>query len=74
LFYAADTQAAHEAIPAIIPRLAPRGAFWIVSLKGKSAPLKDTDVLTVARSAGLADSKVCVFSATRTALRFTRRK
>ncbi len=74
LFYAADTPAALEALLALIPRLAPKGAIWIVSLKGKSAPLKDTDVLAAARSAGLVDTKVCAFSATHTALRFTRRR
>ena len=74
LFYAADTAAALDALPSRIARLGPKGALWIVSRKGKAAAVKDTEVIGAARAAGLVDSKVCAFSATHTALRFTRRK
>jgi hypothetical protein len=74
LFYGADSQAELERIPDLIPRLAERGALWIVSLKGKAATLKDTEVMAAAKAHGLVDNKVCAFSDTRTALRFTRRK
>lgn len=54
--------------------LGDKGAIWIVSQKGKGAPLKDTDVLKAARGFGLSDTKVCAFSRTHTALRFVKRK
>ena len=50
------------------------GALWIVSLKGKAARLKDTEVMAAAKAVGLVENKVCAFSETRTALRFTRRR
>ncbi len=74
LFWSADSEADLARIPQIIPMLADRGALWIVSLKGKAAPLKDVQVLGAARAAGLSDTKVCGFSPTRTALRFVRRR
>jgi hypothetical protein len=73
LFYGADSAEDLAAIAALIPRLADRGALWIVSLKGK-ARLKDTDVMAAAKPHGLVDSKVCAFSATHTALKFVRRR
>ncbi|MDQ0466710.1 hypothetical protein QO010_004506 [Caulobacter ginsengisoli] len=74
LFYGADSQAELDAIPELIPKLAERGAVWIVSLKGKAAKLKDIEVMAAAKAHGLVDNKVCALSETRTALRFTRRK
>ncbi len=73
LFYGADSDAELARLPDLIPNVADRGAIWIVSLKGKAATLKDTEVMAAAKAAGLVDSKVCAFSETRTALRFTRR-
>lgn len=74
LFYGADSQAELDRIPELIPLLAERGALWIVSLKGKAATVKDVEVMAAAKAHGLVDNKVCAFSDTRTALRFTRRK
>ncbi|HZZ37329.1 MAG TPA: DUF3052 domain-containing protein [Caulobacteraceae bacterium] len=74
LFYGADSQAELAEIPTLLPRLAERGALWIVSFKGKRLKVKDTEVMAAAKAAGLVDSKVCAFSDTRTALRFTRRR
>lgn len=54
--------------------LAEKGAIWVVSRKGKGAPLKDTDILGAARGLGFSDTKVCGFSSTHTALRFVKRK
>ena len=73
LIYAADSPSALAALPNLIPRLAPKGAIWIVSQKGKAAPLKEGDVRGAARTAGLVDTKVCAFSLTLTATRFSRR-
>jgi len=74
LFYGADSDEELARIPDLIPRLAERGALWIVSLKGKLLRIRDVEVMAAAKAHGLVDNKVCAFSATRTALRFTRRR
>jgi len=74
LVWGADNLSDLEAIPDLVPRLAPSGALWVVSRKGKAATLKDVEVMAAARRHGLADNKVCAFSATHTALRFVRRR
>ena len=74
LFYGADSAEELAAITSLIPRLAPRGALWIVSLKGKLMRLRDTEVMSAAKAQGLVDTKVCAFSQSRTALKFVRRR
>jgi len=74
LFLAADDLADLDRLEDLMWTLADKGAIWIVSQKGKGAPLKDTDVLTAARGFGLSDTKVCAFSKSHTALRFVKRK
>ena len=74
LFYAADSAEALGRVDALVPMLAEKGALWIVSHKGKAATVKDVEVMAAAKAHGLVDNKVCAFSDTRTALRFTRRK
>jgi hypothetical protein len=65
----ADTHEALEPLEALATRIRPNGAIWVVSRKGKEATLRDTDVITAARDAGLVDNKVASFSPTHTALR-----
>lgn len=74
LFYGADSAAELAAVNDLIPRLAPRGALWIISRKGPLAGVKDVDVFAALRPAGLTDTKVCAFSEARTGLRFVRRR
>ncbi|HXQ15412.1 MAG TPA: DUF3052 domain-containing protein [Caulobacteraceae bacterium] len=74
LFYGADSAEELARVAALVPRLAPRGALWIVSLKGKAMRVRDVDVMAAAKACGLVDNKVCGFSETRTALRFVRRR
>jgi hypothetical protein len=74
LFYGADNADELAAIAGLVPRLAPRGALWIVSLKGKAMRVRDVEVMAAAKACGLVDSKVCSFSQTHTALRFVRRR
>jgi hypothetical protein len=74
LIYGADSAAELAAISDLVPRLAERGALWVVSLKGKAARVKDVEVMAAAKAHGLVDTKVCAFSDTRTALRFVRRR
>jgi hypothetical protein len=74
LFLAADDLGQLDRLEDLQGALAEKGAIWVVSQKGKAAPLKDVDVMASARGVGLVDTKVCAFSKTHTALRFVRRK
>ena len=74
IFYGADSVGELAAIADLVPRLAERGALWVVSLKGKAARVKDVEVMAAAKACGLVDNKVCAFSAERTALKFVRRR
>jgi len=74
LFYGADSAVELAAIGNLVPRLAERGALWVVSLKGKAARVKDVEVMAAAKACGLVDTKVCALSAERTALKFVRRR
>lgn len=74
LFYAADGAAELARIGELVPALAPAGAMWVVSRKGKTASVKDVEVMAAAKACGLVDNKVVGFSDTLTALRFVRRK
>jgi hypothetical protein len=55
------------------PALAAKGMLWIVYPKGQKDPSQN-GVFVAARGAGLVDVKVCRFSETHTALKFTRPK
>lgn len=74
LFYGADSAEDLARIGDLMPRLAPKGALWIVFLKGKQLRVKDTEVMAAANACGLVGTKVCAFSETRTALKFVRRR
>jgi hypothetical protein len=74
IFYGADSAAELAAIGDLVSRLAPKGAIWVVSLKGKLLRVKDVEVMAAAKQHGLVDTKVCAFSDTRTALKFVRRR
>ena len=50
-------------------RIRQNGAIWVVSRKGKTATIRDVQVIEAARSARLVDNKVVSFSTTHTALR-----
>ncbi|MEW6684352.1 MAG: DUF3052 family protein [Nitrospirota bacterium] len=69
IFYAADSLDALKSLTRLKASLKPDGAIWVVSLKGKQARIKDTDVMAVARDAGLVATKVVGFSDTHTALK-----
>lgn len=74
IFTAIDDPKDFDILPQLARLLGDKGAIWVVSRKGKSAGVKDTAVIKAGRSFGLVDTKVCSFSDTRTALRFSRRK
>ncbi|MBI2763821.1 MAG: DUF3052 family protein [Chloroflexi bacterium] len=65
----ADTEHELAQLAAWRSRIRPSGAIWVVSRKGRTATLRDIEVIAAARAAGLVDNKVAAFSATHTALR-----
>lgn len=66
---AADSQEELGLLPALRATIVPNGAIWVVSRKGRSATLRDLDVIAAAKAVGLVDNKVASFSPTHTALR-----
>lgn len=56
-------------LPFLRERIVPTGAIWVVSRKGKSATVRDLEVIAAARAFGLVDNKVVAFSASHTSLR-----
>lgn len=69
IFFAADSLIALQKLARLKTYLKPNGAIWVVSLKGKAAKIRDTDVIDAAKHAGLVDNKVVSFSETHTSLR-----
>jgi hypothetical protein len=69
IFYEADNLDDLMRLLELRQSIKPKGAIWVVSPKGKGAPIKDTDVMAAARDAGLVDTKVASFSDTHTALK-----
>ncbi len=66
---AADSADELAQIGPLRERIVPNGAIWVVSRKGKTATLRDVEVIAAARAVDLVDNKVVSFSATHTALR-----
>jgi hypothetical protein len=76
VFYEADRLRDLDRLGELRGAIRPAGAVWVVSPKGKAAldvpeaeRVRDVDVMAVARDAGLVDTKVVSFSASRTALK-----
>lgn len=65
----ADSTSALEPLEALAARIRANGAIWVVSRKGKTAALRDVDVIDAAKAAALVDNKVVSFSSTHTSLR-----
>ena len=65
----ADSHAELADLAGLRARIRPNGAIWVVSRKGRTATLRDVEVIAAAKAAGLVDNKVASFSATHTALR-----
>jgi hypothetical protein len=69
IFFGADLAAELKRVPTLAAALAPAGALWIVYPKGQTI-IREIDVLSAGRKAGLVDTKVVGFSPTHTALKF----
>lgn len=69
VFVAIDAGAGLGQLALLRDRIVPNGAIWVVFRKGKSATVRDIEVMEAARAFGLIDNKVVAFSPTHTALR-----
>ena len=70
LFYAPTTALELERLAALVKRLDPAGALWIIRPKGKGTPVTETATRRAGLAAGLVDVKVAAFSPTHTAEKF----
>jgi hypothetical protein len=69
IFFAAPGREALAQVPKLAAGLKPAGALWVVYPKG--VPLiREIEVISAGRAAGLKDTKVASYSSTHTALRF----
>jgi hypothetical protein len=73
VFLAVDGPADMARLPALRDRIAPAGAIWAVSPRGRPE-IADVHVIAAAKAAGLVDNKVVRFSDTHTALRLVIRR
>jgi hypothetical protein len=69
VFVGIDDGSALGQLPFLRERIVPTGAIWVVSRKGKSATVRDIEVIEAARAFGLVDNKVVAFSTSHTSLR-----
>lgn len=69
IFFSAETQKNLTSLKSLSRSIQRNGAIWVVYPKGQTH-LREIDVISAGKSAGLVDNKVCKFSETHTALRF----
>jgi hypothetical protein len=69
IFFAAEQKKDLARLAQLRKSIAKSGAIWVVYPKGRQE-IRELDVITAGKSAGLTDNKVCSFSLTHTALRF----
>jgi hypothetical protein len=69
IFFSAEAIADLAQLSSLARSIQKNGAIWVVYPKGQKH-IREIDVITAGKSAGLTDNKVCSFSSTHTALRF----
>lgn len=69
IFFSAEAVKDLANLKSLARSIAKAGAIWVVYPKGQTR-IREIDVITAGKSAGLTDNKVCRFSNTHTALRF----
>jgi hypothetical protein len=69
IFVGAESLGELEMLPEMVVSLKRDGCIWTVTPKGKGG-VRDTDIIALARAAGLIDVKVVAFSATHSANKF----
>jgi hypothetical protein len=68
IFFSAEAVRDLTRLQALAGSIQKAGAIWVVYPKGQKH-IREIDVISAAKSAGLVDNKVCSFSASHTALR-----
>jgi hypothetical protein len=68
IFFSAEAAQDLTRLQTLADSIQKSGAIWVVYPKGQKH-IREIDVITAAKSAGLVDNKVCSFSASHTALR-----
>jgi hypothetical protein len=69
IFYRTETKKDLARLKFLRKSILKNGGIWVVYPKGRQ-DIREIDVITAGKAAGLTDNKVCSFSATHTALRF----
>jgi hypothetical protein len=69
IFFSAEAVADLAQLSSLGRSIQKDGAIWVVYRKGQKH-IREIDVITAGKAAGLTDNKVCSFSVTHTALRF----
>lgn len=69
IFYGANARDALDRLPDLRRKLKPAGALWIIRPKGSTA-IRESEVMSAGKRAGLVDVKVASFSSTHTAEKF----
>ena len=69
IFFSAEATADLAQLSSLARSMQKDGAIWVVYPKGQKH-IREMDVITAGKSAGLTDNKVCSFSSMHTALRF----
>ncbi len=69
IFFSAEAVADLAQLSSLGRSIQKDGAIWVVYPKGQKH-IREIDVITAGKAAGLTDNKVCSFSVTHTALRF----
>ncbi|MGD0403307.1 MAG: hypothetical protein ABSB66_08920 [Candidatus Acidiferrales bacterium] len=69
LFFSAEAQEDLSQLKLLSRSICKSGGIWVVYPRGQKH-IREIDVISAGKSAGLTDNKVCRFSATHTALRF----
>ena len=70
IFFSAETAKDLAALKSLANSIDKNGAIWVVYPKGQTH-IREIDVINAGKASGLTDNKVCRFSTTHTALRFS---
>ncbi len=70
IFFSAETAKDLAALKSLAKSIDKNGAIWVVYPKGQTH-IREIDVINAGKASGLTDNKVCRFSTTHTALRFS---
>jgi hypothetical protein len=70
IFFSAEDSKDLPNLKSLATSIHPEGAIWVVYPKGQTR-IREIEVINAGKAAGLTDNKVCRFSETHTALRFS---